>query len=102
MKKKFKKIKTEHTILPEFHWFLLDIEKKSEIARIIPWRISRQQKGSSEMRFSVSYFTSTGIKCIMSKWSTAQELFVVCKEEHKSDLRDWLQQKWEEFYRLNR
>lgn len=101
MKIKFKKIKTEHHILSEFHWFLLDIEKKQEIARIIPWRISRQQKGSSEMRFSISYPTSTGVKCIMSKWSTAQEVFVICKEEDTPNLKDWLQQKWEEFYRLN-
>ena len=36
MKGKFKKVKTEHTILSEFHGFLLDIEKIPEIVRIIP------------------------------------------------------------------
>lgn len=36
MQPKFKKVKTEHHILPEFHSFLLEIEKLSEITRIIP------------------------------------------------------------------
>ncbi|MDR2415223.1 MAG: DUF2103 domain-containing protein [Candidatus Peribacteria bacterium] len=49
--------------------------------------MSRQQKGSSEIRFRVSYPTSTGIKCIMSKGATAQELFVVCREEVREELK---------------
>ncbi len=83
---KFQKVKTEHTIMEEFHKILLEIEKNPAIIRIIPGRISRQQKWSSELRFKVSYWTDSWIKCIMSKWATAQELFVICNEESKEDL----------------
>jgi hypothetical protein len=41
---KFQKVKTEHTIMEEFHKILLEIEKNPAIIRIIPGRISRQQK----------------------------------------------------------
>ena len=78
MKNKFKKVKTEHHIIEEFHKFLRKIEQNPDIKRIIPGRINRQQKGSSQIRFSISYPTPTGIKCIMSKGATAQELFVIC------------------------
>jgi hypothetical protein len=44
MKIKFKKVKTDHTIMEEFHKLLLEIEKNPMISRIIPGRISRQQK----------------------------------------------------------
>ncbi|MFZ2911960.1 MAG: DUF2103 domain-containing protein [Candidatus Absconditicoccaceae bacterium] len=87
---KFQKVKTEHTIMEEFHKILLEIEKNPAIIRIIPGRISRQQKGSSELRFKVSYGTDSGIKCIMSKGATAQELFVVCNEANKEQLMDFL------------
>jgi hypothetical protein len=36
MQPPFKKVKTEHHILPEFYSFLLEIEKLPEIGRIIP------------------------------------------------------------------
>jgi len=78
---KFAKTKAIHHILPEFHKLLLEIEKDPLISRIIPGRISRQQKWSSEMHFTVSYPTPSGIKCIMSKGATAQELFIVCNEK---------------------
>ncbi len=81
MRIKFQKVKTEHHILPEFTKFLLEVEKDPNIDRIIPGRISRQQKGSSETRFRITIPTSSGFKCIMSKWSTAQELFVICAEK---------------------
>lgn len=87
---KFQKVKTEHTIMEEFHKILLEIEKNPAIIRIIPGRISRQQKWSSELRFKVSYWTDSWIKCIMSKWATAQELFVVCNEANKEQLMDFL------------
>ncbi|MEI6118503.1 MAG: hypothetical protein WCP92_04680 [bacterium] len=44
MNTKFAKTKTIHHILPEFHKLLLEIEKQPLISRIIPGRISRQQK----------------------------------------------------------
>jgi len=44
MKIKFKKVKTEHTIMTEFIKILLEIEQNDIIDRIIPGRISRQQK----------------------------------------------------------
>jgi hypothetical protein len=42
------------------------------------------------LRFRVSYETESGIKCIMSKWASAQELFVICNEADKLDLMESL------------
>jgi len=67
MKISYQKVKTEHHILPEFKKFLFIIEKDPIIHRIIPGRINRQQKGSSEIAFKISYPTSSGLKCIMCK-----------------------------------
>lgn len=80
MKFGFKKVKTEHTILSEFHPLLRKIENLDQIQRIIPWRIMRQQKGSSDLRFSISYQTTSGLKAKMSKGSTSQELFIICQK----------------------
>ena len=80
MKLGFKKVKTEHTILSEFHPLLRKIENLDQIQRIIPWRIIRQQKGSSDLRFSISYQTTSGLKAKMSKGSTSQELFIICQK----------------------
>lgn len=80
MKLGFKKVKTEHTILSEFHPLLRKIENLHQIQRIIPWRIMRQQKGSSDLRFSISYQTTSGLKAKMSKGSTSQELFIICQK----------------------
>jgi hypothetical protein len=67
---------------------LLEIEKNTNIIRIIPGRISRQQKWSSEMRFRITIPTSSGFKCIMSKWATAQEIFVVCDEINVNKIKE--------------
>lgn len=80
MKLGFKKVKTEHTILSEFHPLLRKIENLDQIQRIIPWRIMRQQKGSSDLRFLISYQTTSGLKAKMSKGSTSQELFIICQK----------------------
>lgn len=90
MKIKFTKTKNEHHILTEFQKLLLEIEKHSLISRIIPGRISRQQKWSSEMRFTVSYPTPSGIKCIMNKGATAQELFIVCNKKDTPTITEYL------------
>ncbi|HOG15063.1 MAG TPA: DUF2103 domain-containing protein [Candidatus Absconditabacterales bacterium] len=82
MRVKFQKVKTEHNILSEFTKFLLEVEKDPNIDRIIPGRISRQQKGSSQLMFRITIPTNSGFKCIMSKGSTAQELFVICTPEN--------------------
>ncbi len=79
---KFTKTKTEHHILDEFHDLLKKIETIPHIQRIIPWRISRQQKWSSTLHFKIKYQTVSGIKCIMSKWATAQELFIICNKQN--------------------
>ena len=92
MNTKFSKTKTEHHILPEFHKLLLEIEKQALISRIIPGRISRQQKWSSDLRFKISYNTTSGIKCIMSKGATAQELFIVCNEKDTTTIIEYLNQ----------
>ncbi|MBF0932513.1 MAG: hypothetical protein HXJ92_03865 [candidate division SR1 bacterium] len=80
MKLGFKKVKTEHTILSEFHPLLRKIENLDQIQRIIPGRIMRQQKGSSDLRFSISYQTTSGLKAKISKGSTSQELFIICQK----------------------
>ena len=76
----FQKVKTEHTIMKEFHAFLLEIEKIDAIQRIIPGRIARQQSGRAELRINFSYATITGLKYKMCKGSTAQELFVIVEQ----------------------
>lgn len=67
--------------MKEFHEFLLEIEKIEEIIRIIPWRIHREQSGRSNIRISYSYPTISGLKYNMCKWSTGQELFIICKKD---------------------
>lgn len=91
MKIAFQKVKTEHHILSEFKKLLLIIEKLPAINRIIPGRINRQQKWSSEMFFKITTNTASGFKCIMCKGSTAQELFIICDtkeiETIKADIK---------------
>ena len=87
MKLGFKKVKTEHTILSEFHPLLRKIENLDQIQRIIPWRIMRQQKGSSDLRFSISYQTTSGLKAKMSKGSTSQELFIICQKGTEAEAK---------------
>jgi hypothetical protein len=75
------KIQTKHWIIKEFKSFLINIKKIVEIDRIIPWRISRQQKWTSKMFITFSYYTKAWLKYILKKWWTAQELFIICKKE---------------------
>jgi hypothetical protein len=91
MKSTFTKIKTEHHILKEFHKMLQEIEKHPAIHRIIPGRIDRQQKKSSIERFRISYPTAQWLKCIMSKWSTAQELFIISDSSNYDTIVDHIQ-----------
>lgn len=95
MKLLFRKVKTEHTILSDFKPFLLRLEQEIWIQRIIPGRIQRQQKGSSELRFSVSTPTATGRKAKMSKGATSQELFIITLPEPEIQTR--IQQLWTDF-----
>jgi len=92
MKISYQKVKTEHHILPEFKKLLLTIEKHPHIHRIIPWRINRQQKWSSELFFKISYPTASWLKCIMSKWSTAQELFIVCPDQYVDEIKEFVKE----------
>lgn len=82
------KIKKEHNILEEFEKFLENLEKIDEIKKIIPWRISRKQSWSSEKRVSFSYFTKSWIKIIIKKWSTVQEVFIICVDENKKKVKE--------------
>ncbi|MCS6983105.1 MAG: DUF2103 domain-containing protein [Candidatus Absconditabacterales bacterium] len=77
---KFTKTRILHTILPEFHNFLRHFEIADCIARIIPARIARKQKGSSERRVTLQYNTPSGWKLLCKKGSTAQEMFVICHQ----------------------
>ena len=76
------KIKREHHILPDFEDFLKELAKLDCVKRIIPWRISRQQKWTSQKMISISYKTISGFKLKLKKWATAQEVFVTghCEE----------------------
>jgi len=81
------KIKKEHHILKDFVKFLKDIEKIDWIQKIIPWRISRQQKWSSYKNITFSYFTSSWMKFNLKKGWTVQELFVVCNLTEKEYIK---------------
>ncbi len=87
---KFKKVKTEHTILKEFKKLLLEIEKHEDIKRIIPGRIDRQQKSSSSLFFKITIPTNSWFKCIMAKGSTAQELFIICDQKKAPEIQDYI------------
>lgn len=76
MKYNHGKIKREHGILKEFEKILRKIEKMEDVQRIIPWRISRKQQWTSQFVLSFSYETVSGLKYMMKKWGTAQELFL--------------------------
>lgn len=93
MKSLFKKVKTEHTILSDFIPFLKRLESEEWIQRMIPGRIARQQKGSSELRFSVSLPTPTGRKAKMSKGATSQELFIITRKQEVSE-KEALERLW--------
>ena len=95
MKYQHWKIKKEHHILKEFDKFLTDLEKFIIVKRIIPWRISRQQKWTSQKIVSFSYFTNSWIKLNLKKWSTVQELFVICDEKDKTQLFEMLNKLFE-------
>lgn len=74
------KLKREHHILPEFEVFLRSVAKLPQVVRLIPWRIARQQKWTSDLRISVSYVTWSGLKCKLKKGATVQELYVICDQ----------------------
>ena len=87
-------------MLDEFKKFLFAVEKNPNIMKMIPGRISRQQKWSSEQRFKVSYDTPSGIKCIMSKWATAQELFIICASENNESIKEFLKKTLIDFPKI--
>ena len=80
MANSFTKVKTEHTIMKEFHEFLLQIEKIEDIQRIVPGRIYREQSGRAWFKINYSYPTISGLKYKMCKGSTGQELFIICNK----------------------
>ena len=87
------KIKKEHHILKEFEKELEQIAQIEQIQKIIPGRISRQQKSTSHKIMSFSYFTNSGLKLKIKKWATAQEVFIVCKQEDKNLVLQLLKEK---------
>lgn len=87
-----KKIRTTHHILKEFQSFLFTIEKIPEILRIIPGPISRQNKGTSDLRLNFSYPTATGLKYSMIKGSTAQKLDIICNPLHHEHIKTHITQ----------
>jgi hypothetical protein len=49
------------------------------------------------MRFRITTPTNSGFKCIMSKWSTAQELFVICDENSIYDVKEYIESCVQDF-----
>ncbi|MEF2175202.1 MAG: DUF2103 domain-containing protein [Candidatus Absconditabacteria bacterium] len=86
MKYQTGKLKTEHSLMKEFVLFLRLVEANKLVKRIIPGRISRQQKGTGKLNITFSYFTESGLKYMMKKGGTAQEVFIICNEENKQIL----------------
>jgi hypothetical protein len=83
----------EHHHLKEFTKTLERISKIDEVKRIIPWRITRKQQGTSNQHISFSYTTHAWLKLHMKKGWTAQEIFIVCKKEHTQILIKKLQEQ---------
>jgi len=79
--------------MKEFEEFLQEISQIPEIQKIIPWRISRQQKSTSHKTISFSYFTNSGLKLKIKKWATAQEVFIVCKAQDKEKVKNHVLEK---------
>lgn len=67
--------------MKEFVPLLNALQNIPAIQRIIPGKITRQQSWSSFLGVTYSYATPSGLKYMMKKWGTAQELFVTCAEE---------------------
>jgi len=97
MAKIFTKVKTIHHLIDGFEKLLQHIERTPDIDKIIPWRIDRQQKWSSTKRFKISYRTPSGLKCIMSQWSTAQELFLIYLKEKEAEVLTHITQTTKNF-----
>lgn len=98
MKYDINNIKSEHHIMKDFHKFLELVIKIEWVNRIIPWRISRQQKWTSNLIVTVSYFTNTWLKLLLKKWATVQEVFVVIKKQNENNILEKIQEiiylKW--------
>lgn len=88
MKNSKGKIQTKHWTIKEFKKFLIEISKIEEIDRIIPWKISRQQKWTSNQFITFSYYTKSWIKYNLKKWWTAQELFIIWKKEKREIIKE--------------
>ena len=90
MKYNHGKIKKEHGILKDFHKVLDRLSQEEWVDRLIPGRISRQQKSTSDFRLTFQYMTTAWCKMLMKKWATVQELFVVCDSVVEEDtIKKW-------------
>ncbi len=72
--------------MKDFLPLLRKIEKLDEVQRIIPGRVARSQWGSGFLHFTLSYPTEAGLKYMMKKWGTAQEVFILCAENEKESI----------------
>lgn len=43
-----------------------------------------------EGAYEISYVTPSGLKCLMTKGATAQELFVICNEKDTPTVQDFI------------
>ena len=74
--------------MKEFLPFLMKIECIDSIKRLIPGRIARSQQWTGHKHFTFSYATTSGLKFMMKKWGTAQELFVITSKEESEAVRE--------------
>ncbi len=73
--------------MKEFVPLLNALQNIPGIQRIIPGKISRQQSWSSFLGVTYSYTTPSGLKFMMKKWGTAQELFITCTETESENVQ---------------
>lgn len=72
--------------MKDFHKVLERLAQEERVDRLIPWRISRQQKSTSDFRLTFQYMTTAWCKLLMKKWATVQELFVICDETVEEEI----------------
>lgn len=80
-----KGVKRQHTVLEGFLSFLESLSEKGFAKSIIPGRISTKGNKATSGRSIVEYQyeTKTGVKLILKKGTSVQEVFVVSDNKEK-------------------
>ncbi|MCX8096258.1 MAG: DUF2103 domain-containing protein [Spirochaetes bacterium] len=80
-----KGVKRQHTVLKDFVKFLESFTSDGLAQSIIPGRISTKgsKSSSGENIVELQYETKTGLKLLLKKGTTVQEVFVVTSDKDK-------------------